>query len=143
MNHAIKSYAKAWTGHEADFGDPCLQDIENPAPNPEPAPEVGSVKVLVTCQDYGQAIALPCYKLSRPNVDYFNSDLNVQMFNICHLGNMQNSVFLYDERYAGKDSSAVLSMRWLYHAHLIKKLLAAGETLPKMSIKIMTVDHCK
>ena len=99
MNNAVKTYAKEWTGDEEfiqTLCNPCLATVEEPLDAAVSSEESSKdVKVLVTCQDFGQAIALPCFKLCRPNVDFFNSDLNIQMFNVCHLGTMKNSIFFY------------------------------------------------
>ncbi|XP_041454613.1 uncharacterized protein LOC121407545 [Lytechinus variegatus] len=97
-------------------------------------------KIVVLCEDYGQAIALPSYKLSRPNVDYFNSDLHIQMFNICDVTQKKNAILLYDERTAGKDGNATCSLRWYYHCKFLQNLLQKGISPPTMAIKVL--DNC-
>ncbi len=67
MNDSVKAYAKQWTGDELPT-DPCLSTVEDVTETSESSES--PTKVLITCQDYGQAIALPCYKLARPNVDF-------------------------------------------------------------------------
>ena len=145
MNDAVVKYAKSWTGDdEPTFAQPCLEEItshdDDQVPGPTEVQASTNSKVLVTCQGYGQDIALPCYNMKKPNVDYFKSDLNIQLFNICHLGTQHNSLYLYDERMAGKDSSVVNSLRWKFHTCLLKDLLQKQQELPQMCINIM--DNC-
>ena len=86
MNEAVKRYRQTWFPDEGTcIDDPCLEELfEEPIDAQETDGETSRL-VLVTAQDYGQSIALPHYKLKRPNVDYFQSDLNIHMFNVCDI----------------------------------------------------------
>ncbi|XP_071489968.1 uncharacterized protein [Diadema antillarum] len=97
-------------------------------------------KIVILCEDYGQAIPLPSYKLTTPNVNYFNSDLHLHMFNICDVTRKKNAVLLYDERTAGKDGNATSSLRWYYHCQYLRNLLDAGVPPPTMVIRV--IDNC-
>ena len=139
MNDSVKQYQQQW-GQTAGQ-DPCvisLDEEEGEGVSVEEAIE--DVIVMVTCEDYGQAIPLPYYGASRPNSDYFNSNLHLHMFNISNCTIDQNYVYLYDERVNGKDGNAVCSLRWYYHCGLLQMLIDSKKPLPKMALKIM--DNC-
>uniref|UniRef100_UPI00358E39F6 uncharacterized protein n=1 Tax=Myxine glutinosa TaxID=7769 RepID=UPI00358E39F6 len=160
MNEAVKAYQSAWAPDQP-LVDACPLELDTDQElqrgqthretgseddkaggDPEVVPEadVTAVKVLVQCEDYGQAIPLPSYKSHRPNVDYFNSDLHLQNFNLCNITNASNKILLYDERHAGKDGNAVCSLRWHAHTQLIKNLIKDGQQPPTMLVKVM--DNC-
>ena len=79
-------------------------------------------------------------RAKRPNVDYFNSDLHLHMFNICDVTTNKNRICLYDERVSGKDGNTVCSLRWAYHCGLIRDILSSGQQPPQMIIKVM--ENC-
>lgn len=143
MNESIKKYKKEWFPDEPPAPqEPCLPQLDDDeGEEREPGVDnVDSCKVLVVCEDFGQSIPLPSYKAQRPNVDYFNSDLHIHMFNISNTCDQSNAVYLYDERVAGKDGNAVSSMRFLYHISLLNKLQNEGKEPPKMLICVR--DNC-
>ena len=80
------------------------------------------------------------FRANRPNIDYFSSDLHLQMFNICNSTLNLNQICLYDERHGGKGGNEVCSLRWQYHTKLIQKLIAEGKEPPQMIIKVL--DNC-
>ena len=143
MNDAINSYKAAWYPDEPST-QPCVDELEVVEDEDQPAPaavgavanaNTGHTKVAVLCEDYGQSIPLPSYRANRPNVDYFNSDLHLHNFNVCNTGSHKNTIFLYDERKAGKDGNTVSSMRFKFHLNMQQQ-----SNPPKMLITVR--DNC-
>jgi hypothetical protein len=153
MNSAVKMYKKKWFKDSnsastepclSELLDPCHLDLQTVRSTKTTTPanihqELTDCPVLVTCEDFGQAIPLPSYKASRPNVDYFNSDLHVQMFNVSNMVSNTNHIYLYDERVTGKSANAVCSLRYNFHVNQIKYWLERGCEI-KMLLKVM--DNC-
>ena len=145
MNLAINTYQKEWFP-EAKIVEPCLLELDDASDEDQETDNEATEdlepaqKCHVSCEDYGQAIALPSYRAKRPNVDYFSSDLHIQMFNLCNTTINVNEVCLYDERHSGKGANAVCSLRWRYHCNLIKDLLKDGKDPPSIFIKVL--DNC-
>ena len=110
MNDAINAYKGKWFPEEK-LTDPCVAELEarkddedksdHPQDSNTTSQESGAkdneAKVLVLCEDYGQSIALPSYKASRPNVNYFHSDLHLLNFNVCNTTINKNSIYLCNE----------------------------------------------
>ena len=144
MNKAISDYRKGWFPEEEDTGEPpCV--LELPDDEEEQSKDTANADTenhlcLVTCEDYGQSIAIPSYRANRPNIDYFQSDLHIHMFNVCNTGDHSNAIYLYDERNYGKDGNTVCSLRYKYHTDLIKKRCDEGKPIPKLMIAIR--DNC-
>ena len=142
MNEAVTRYTKTWFPDIDSVPDPCLEELfstheEDVGIAGDENVPIADAPVLVTAQDYGQSLVLPHFKKERPNVDYFQSDLNIHMFNVCNIITQKNKVYLYDERSSGKDGNTVSSMRWHYYQEVIRN---AGDRVPKLVIKVM--DNC-
>jgi hypothetical protein len=98
-----------------NVGNPmkALDSMINPAsPASTPASSSSQVPVeefeaLVLAEDYGQGIAMPHYGITRPKSDYFNSNLNVNLYVQADISRNENRVTLYDERTMGKDKDAL------------------------------------
>jgi hypothetical protein len=105
-----------------------------------PAEAPASVLVNVRAEDYGASIPMPWYGGSRPNLDYYLSNLNVSMFNSCDLTTGLNHVLLYDERTAGKAGSDLCSLRFYLYTRQMKELLRAGKEPPSMLLRV--TDNC-
>jgi hypothetical protein len=105
------------------------------------APDVAR-KVLVQLEDYGSSFCMPSYGNRRPGVDYFTSNLQVQMFNIADCTRNVDFVYLYDERTSGKTSNDVCSLRWYHLCQELQKLSTKEEPtrLPTILVKVM--DNC-
>ena len=144
MNEAVTKYTKTWFPEVDDIPDPCLEELLPPQEEPDSlddeapddATKTANCPVLVTAQDYGQSLVLPHFGKARPNVDYFQSDLNIHMFNVCDIISQKNKIYLYDERLSGKDGNTVNSLRWNYYQDVIKN----ADRIPALAIKVM--DNC-
>ena len=140
MNSAVNKSIHQWFTDEPEQ-QPCLTTLTD---TPDAADETFAQntvpKMRLFCEDFGQAVSLPSYKANRPNVDYFSSDLHLQMFNICNTTLNENLICLYDERHGGKSGDEVCTMRWKYHTHILGKLIAEGKEPPNMIIKVL--DNC-
>ena len=144
MNDAVKCYiGRLFPEGRVEFQDPCLTELfyeterlttdgTNESNTEQKDPSNTNVQVLLTAQDYGQSIALPHFKRKRTNDDYFQSDLNISMFNIYNLLSNSNKIYLYDERIAEKDGHVVNSLRWRYLQEVFK-----NDPPPKFAVKVM------
>ena len=92
-------------------------------------------------EDYGQEKLLPSFKLRRPGVDYFNSSLNIRNMNFINPTKIgQSSIYLYDERIAGKGGNEVCSIRWY---NLIKVANIRNEnSVPEPDFHLSVLDNC-
>lgn len=148
MNALIAEYVGV---DEQPLEPPCVEDLDSGTDDdddetdrdsalaPREAARLGR-SVEIECEDYGQSLTMPFYGLSRPNVDYFHSDLHVHMFVIANVTQAKDYVYLYDERAAGKGGDALCSLRWLYHCALQKRYLDCDAVPPAHVVKIL--DNC-
>eukprot|EP01038_Epipyxis_sp_PR26KG_P018208 gene18208-25613_t len=97
-------------------------------------------EVLLLAGDFGQGIALPHYGLIRPSVDYFQSNLMLNLYVMSDISRNEQNVFVYDERLMGKDKDALCSLRMAFHIKSRNKCLALGVVPPKVFISIR--DNC-
>ena len=98
-------------------------------------------KMDLEIEDYGQEKLLPSYKLRRPGADYFNSSLNIRNMNFINpTFNGISSIYLYDERTAGKGGNEVCSIRWFN----LKKVAKDREDnlLGQPDFHVSVLDNC-
>ena len=98
-------------------------------------------KMDLEIEDYGQEKLLPSYKSRRPGADYFNSSLNIRNMNFINpTFNGRSSIYLYDERTAGKGGNEVCSIRWFN----LKKVANDREDnlLRQPDFHVSVLDNC-
>ena len=98
-------------------------------------------KMDLEIEDYGQEKLLPSYKLRRPGADYFNSSLNIRNMSFINpTFNGISSIYLYDERTAGKGGNEVCSIRWFN----LKKVAKDREDnlLGQPDFHVSVLDNC-
>ena len=95
---------------------------------------------LILAEDYGQGIAMPHYGINRPQSDYFNSNLMINLYVQSDISRGKNKIMLYDERTMGKEKNALCSLRLNYHVESFQRCLREGRNQPE--IYISTRDNC-
>jgi hypothetical protein len=80
-------------------------------------------RVHLVCEDYAQPVTVPHFGWQRPSIDYYTSNLNLNLFNISDCSNDIDNVLAYLETTAGKTSSDVCSLRWRYFQMLYQECL--------------------
>ena len=95
---------------------------------------------LILAEDYGQGIAMPHYGINRPQSDYFNSNLMINLYVQSDISRGENKIMLYDERTMGKDKNALCSLRLKYHVESFQRCLREGRQQPELYISIR--DNC-
>ena len=96
-------------------------------------------KVLVQAEDFGGSIALPHYGFSRPQADYFNSNLMEHPFVTTNINDNVNYVWFFDERAQDKGADCLCSLRTRYHLMQLDRY-ADCVFQPRVSVSIM--DNC-
>lgn len=140
MNEAVKLHAAAWAPADPPLLLPaCDEELE--LEPPQDVCEGGPPrKLLVMAEDFGAGIPMPFFGCKRPNADYYLSNLTVHMFNACDLTSKRNSVFLYDERTAGKGGDHLCSIRWALYTTQLKAQHAAA--VPPHDGLLRVTDNC-
>ena len=83
---------------------------------------------------------MPHYGIVRPQQDYFNSNLTVNLYVQDDISRNENKVTLYNERTMGKDKDALCSLRLKYHMESMKRCQEEGRVQPHVYISIR--DNC-
>ena len=90
------------------MNDNDLINVNAKKPHADPTIEI---QVQVQIEDYGECFALPHFEHLCPSVNYFESNLMMQIFIIADLTKGVNNVILYDKCGQGKDTDALCSLR--------------------------------
>lgn len=144
MNEYVRQALQAQGVQCQEVDLPCLPDVMDDVEAPHvhliPAADERGHQTIVQCEDFGQGIPLPYYQQTRPGIDFFTSNLIINEFIIANLSQRHGTVFLFDERDAGKSGDAMCTLRWKYLTAMMADVVENGRPLPTVLVKVL--DNC-